>query len=116
MNYCIRDGSISDVFTIMLHDGYCTVKMEIKVKYKDEENESFIYRGGAKSSQVGFDAGGCYGLRFAIKNKEIEPISFAVYGEGTLYPLNFRYRVNDKNIKHQRWNELQERFFMNKTY
>ena len=84
---------------LMLHDGYCTVKMEIKVKYKDEENESLVYRGRAKSSLVGFDAGGCYGLRFVIKNKEIERISFAVYGEGALYPLNFRYRVNDKKYQ-----------------
>ncbi|MBE5739246.1 MAG: hypothetical protein E7349_00140 [Clostridiales bacterium] len=79
---------------LMLHDGYCTVKMEIRVKYEQECTPIVVYSGGAKSSMVGFDLGGCYGFRFLIENQPIEWLEFSVSGEGALYPLNFRYLQN----------------------
>lgn len=84
---------------LMLHDGYCTVKMEIRVKYLEVNIPVVIYSGGAKSSMVGFDLGGCYSFRFLIENKPIEWVEFSVSGEGALYPLNLRYLQNgDKYV------------------
>lgn len=79
---------------LMLHDGYCTVKMQVQVKYAQESEPVTLYSGGGKSSMAGFDLGGCYGFRFLIENKPIEWMQFSVRGEGALYPLNFRYLQN----------------------
>ena len=76
---------------LMLHDGFCTVCAEIKVKYASDNVETTVYSGRAKPSLSGFDVGGVYTLRFALKNKKIEYVTFGVYGEGALYPVNFRY-------------------------
>lgn len=82
---------------LMLHDGFCTVKMDVKVKYYGEE-EKRLYVGGAKSSLVIFEVGGCYTVRFAMENKPIEYVSFSVLGEGALYPLHFRYTRDGKKF------------------
>ena len=83
-------------FDTMLHDGYCTVKGEIRVKYTGEENEDVIYSGGIKHSTVCFNVGDCYNLSYAVKNKKIEYIILSVFGEGALFPLNFRYLLDGK--------------------
>lgn len=79
---------------LMLHDGYCTVRIEIKVKYKGQAEET-VYSGRGKSSLSGFDVGGVYTLRFALEDKQVEYVTFAVYGEGGLFPVNFRYVANN---------------------
>ncbi len=80
---------------LMLHDGYCTVRADIRVKYKNEE-EKRVYHGRIKPSLSGFDCGGVYTLRFLLENKEIEYVIFGVFGEGALYPTHFRYVQNGK--------------------
>ena len=47
---------------LMLHDGYGTMRCEIRVKYQDEA-EKLLYRGNAKPSMVGFEPGVCYNFR-----------------------------------------------------
>ncbi len=81
-------------FDTMLHDGYCTVKAELKVKYTDEE-EDVLYKGSMKPSFAGYECGGCQGFRFRMKNKSIAYATLSVYGEGGLYPLHFRYLAGD---------------------
>ncbi len=78
---------------LMLHDGYCTVKAEIRVKYVGDSEEKLVYSGAIKPSSTGFELGGCYGFRYVVENKKIEYIIFVVFGEGALYPLNFRYTL-----------------------
>lgn len=80
----------------MLHDGFCSVRAEIKAKFVGEDEDEIIYTGPFKHSAVAFDLGACYTIKLATKAKQIEYITFAVYGEGALYPLNFRYVVNGK--------------------
>lgn len=106
---------------LMLHDCFCTVRMDVKVKYQDEAEEIRIYRGQAKSSQVIFEAGGCYTIRFVIENKPVEYVSFSVFGEGSLYPLHFRYTQNGKKYvvnkveKVQGYVENEQRLLLNDT-
>lgn len=78
---------------LMLHDGFSTVRTEIYAKYVDGEEE-LVYRGAVKPSMTGFDCGGCYAFRYPLADKEVEFITFSVFGEGVLYPMNFRYLVN----------------------
>ncbi len=80
----------------MLHDGFCSVRAEIKVRFVGEEEDEIIYTGPFKHAAVCLELGACYTVKLATKPKEIEYIIFAVYGEGALYPLNFRYVVNGK--------------------
>ncbi len=80
---------------LMLHDGYCTVRIEIKVKYQGEA-EKVVYSGSGKPSLSGFDVGGVYTLRFVLEDSRVEYVTFAVYGEGGLFPVNFRYVANNK--------------------
>lgn len=74
---------------IMLHDPYPTVHNEITAVYEDGSEER-IYTGSLKPSFAQFEIGGCYGYRFAMKRAP-EKIRFAVWGEGAIYPLHFRY-------------------------
>ncbi len=78
-------------FDTMLHDGYCTVRAEIKVKYADEEKEISLYNGALKPSFSGYECGGCQGFRFRMKDERIDYALLSVYGEGGLYPLHTRY-------------------------
>ena len=59
---------------LMMHDGFSTVR----------------------TSMAGFDCGGCYTFRYPIADKKVEWISFEVFGEGALYPTNFRYVLDGK--------------------
>lgn len=79
---------------LMLYDGFSTVRAEIRVKYKGDKQETTLYRGNIKPSVTGFEVGGCYSVRFAIKPKKVDYIVFGVFGEGALYPLHFRYTLN----------------------
>lgn len=83
---------------LMLHDGYCTVRGEIRVKYKGEEQESILNAGRIKPTLAGFEAGGCYNFRYAMQKKEIEYAILSVFGEGGLYPLHFRYTCGGKKF------------------
>ncbi len=78
-------------FDTMLHDGYCTVRAELKVKYVGEEEETILYNGALKPSFAGYECGGCQGFRFQMKDENIDYALLSVYGEGGLYPLHARY-------------------------
>ena len=80
---------------LMLHDGFSTVRVNIHAKYVDGE-ESQVYKGAAKPSMTGFDCGGCYTFRYPLADKKVEWISVEVFGEGALYPTNFRYVLDGK--------------------
>ncbi len=80
---------------LMLYDAYPTVKTQIKIKYVDQE-EQLLFDGVTKPTVALFETGGCYQYRFAIDNKQVEYILFAVSGEGALYPLHFRYFADGK--------------------
>ena len=75
---------------LMMHDGFGTPRAGIYVTYEGEQ-ETLLYRGGMKSTYVGFEAGGCYTLRFAIENKPLQSVRFSVFGEDAIYPTHFRY-------------------------
>lgn len=99
----LQNGDVGVLYAdLMLHDGFCTVKIEVNVQYAGEEAPTRVYRGAAKSSLVILEAGGCYTLRFAIKNKPVEWLSFTVFGEGALYPMNFRYTQNGQKFVAER--------------
>ena len=86
-----KERAVGVLYTdLMLHDGFSTVRVEIRAKYADGE-ERQVYKGAAKPSMTGFDCGGCYTFRYPLLSKKVEWISFEVYGEGVLYPTNFRY-------------------------
>lgn len=76
---------------LMLHCGYGTPRAEIKVKYAEAADETLVHSGGIKSAAVAFELGGEYVRAFALESKDIEYMLFSVYGEGAIYPLNFRY-------------------------
>jgi hypothetical protein len=80
---------------LMMHDGFSTVRTSISAKYADGE-ESLVYQGAVKPSMAGFDCGGCYTFRYPLADKKVEYITFEVFGEGALYPTNFRYVVDGK--------------------
>lgn len=80
---------------LMLHDGFSTVRVNIHAKYVDGE-ESQVYKGAVKPSMTGFDCGGCYTFRYPLADKKVEYITFEVFGEGVLYPTNFRYVLDGK--------------------
>ena len=40
--------------------------------------------------------GGCYTFRYPLADKKVEYITFEVFGEGILYPTNFRYVLDGK--------------------
>ncbi len=82
-------------FDTMLHDGFCTVKAEIKLGYKDGE-ETVLYRGAVKPSVVAFEVGDCYGFRYAVRDELPEYAVLSVFGEGALYPLNMRCLIGGK--------------------
>ncbi len=75
----------------MLHDGYCTVRGEIRAKYEGEEKARTLYNGGMKPSYTGYEVGGVYGFRFRMEDKKLDYALLSVYGEGALYPLHLRY-------------------------
>lgn len=83
---------------LMLHDGFGTPKVEVWGKYEGECEEKIIYKGGIKSSIVGFELGGCYTLRFRTENKKLEYVTFALRGESALYPLHFRHTAKGEKI------------------
>ena len=80
---------------LMMHDGFSTVRTSISAKYADGE-ECLVYQGAVKPSMAGFDCGGCYTFRYPLADKKVEWISFEVFGEGILYPTNFRYVLDGK--------------------
>lgn len=53
--------------------------------FYDEKEQRFARMGG-----------GCYTFRYPIADKKVEWISFEVFGEGALYPTNFRYVLDGK--------------------
>ncbi len=75
---------------LMLHDAYCTVRGGFRIKYEGERELASVSE-GIKPSLVNYDAGGAYYLRFKTENKKIDYIFFDVWGEGAIYPMNFRY-------------------------
>ena len=80
---------------LMLHDGFSTVRVEIQAKYIDGE-EGLVYKGAVKPSMTGLESGGGYAFRYPLKNKCMEFLQFTVFGEGVLYPMNFRYLLDGK--------------------
>jgi len=89
-DYAIKGAGILYA-DLMLHDGFCTVRGEIKIKYESAESEELLYTGPIKSYLVDLEAGGTYTVKFRTENRKIEYITFSAYGEGAIYPVNFRY-------------------------
>lgn len=93
----LKNTQVGVLYTdLMLHDGYGTVRAEIRVKYQGEQEEKQLYRGNVKPSLVGFEVGGCYNFRYLLDDKELEYIVYGVFGEGALYPNHFRYTRGGK--------------------
>ena len=86
-------GKKHNVFCLdlMLPDTYSMIKGELIVKYKGDENETFIYGGTVKTVLTAFDVSGCYTLCFRLENKPIEYAVFNSYGEGDIFPVHFAY-------------------------
>ncbi len=91
---------------LMVPDCYNTVKGELLVKYQDEEEYARLYKGAIKPSVAIFESCGCYGFRFATKNKHIESVIFNVFGEGAVYPLHIQVLTNGKKYHPQKVQKL----------
>ncbi|MBR2375305.1 MAG: family 20 glycosylhydrolase [Clostridia bacterium] len=74
-----------------LNEAFGTPRGIVKIKYADEQEEREVYQGGMKPGFVAMDFGGTYGLRFIMENKPVEWLTFTVYGEGSMFPMHFRY-------------------------
>lgn len=93
----VKNTQVGVLYTdLMLHDGYGTVRGEIRVKYQGEQKEKILYRGNVKPSLAGFEVGGCYNFRYLLEDKAVEYIVYGVFGEGALYPTHFRYTRGGK--------------------
>lgn len=88
------------VFTaeLMLHCGYGVPRLELSVKFKGDAEETQLYSTVMKPGIHTMDAGSIFPMHFAISDKEIEYAILSVYGEGTLYPINMRYRKGNKKM------------------
>ncbi len=80
---------------LMLHDLFATVRGGFRIKYEGND-EPVSLNVGIKGGFSNYYIGGAYFMRYLIENKKIEYILFDVWGEGALYPLNFRYLADGK--------------------
>ena len=85
------------VLDLMLPESYATPRVIVEVQYEDGEYE-LLFKGGMKCGAVLFDVGGCYHHRLKIKPKKLNKLIFSVFGEGAMYPTNFRYSVNGESF------------------
>ncbi len=83
---------------LMLHCGYGVPRLEILVKYKGEAEETAVFSSVWKHAIHTMDAGSNYPMHFAIRDEEIEYAILSVYGEGSLFPQNLRYRKGNKKM------------------
>ena len=79
---------------LMLNNGYSTVKGELKLTFTDGEEQILNPGNGVSGTYTSLDIGGNYVLRFAMKDKPVEKLTFSVFGEGAIYPCHFRYMQN----------------------
>ncbi len=70
---------------LMLYCEYGTPKMTVQIVYKDKSVPATIHNSGAKVVD------GMNTVRMAMENKPIDYVLFTIYGEGEVYPVNFRY-------------------------
>ena len=75
---------------LMLHCVYGTPRMMIEIVYKDKSIPTTVYKTMSKV------AGGVNTIRFAMENKPIDYVIFTAYGEGSTYPVHFRYTYGGK--------------------
>jgi hypothetical protein len=83
---------------LMLHCGYGVPRFEIFLKYKGEQEETKLFSSVWKPAIHTMDAGSNFPMHFAIRDGEIEYAILSVYGEGTLFPQNLRYRKGNKKM------------------
>ena len=82
----------------MLHCGYGIPRFEIFLKYKGEQEETKVFSSCWKPAIHTMDAGSNFPMHFAIRDGEIEYAILSVYGEGTLFVENLRYRKGNKKM------------------
>lgn len=75
---------------LMLYCVYGTPRIIVEINYKDKSIPATVHRSGAKVGD------GVNTIRFAMENKPIDNVVFTLYGEGALYPVNFRYTYGGK--------------------
>ncbi len=83
---------------MMLHCAYSNPRFELSVKYKGDSEETILYSSILKPGIHTMDAGSNFPMHFAIRDEEIEYALISVYGEGTLFPQNLRYRKGNKKM------------------
>jgi hypothetical protein len=83
---------------LMLHCGYGVPRFEIFLKYRGEQEETKLFSSVWKPAIHTMDAGSNFPMHFAIRDGEIEYAILSVYGEGTLFPQNLRYRKGNKKM------------------
>lgn len=83
---------------LMLHCGYGIPRLEILLKYKGEAEETKVFSSCWKPAIHTMDAGSNFPMHFAIRDGEIEYAILSVYGEGTLFIENLRYRKGNKKM------------------
>jgi hypothetical protein len=75
----------------MLHDIYGTPNVELTITYEDGEKQT-LFSGQLKPSL----GSACFQVRYKIKNKLIDNLTFTAWGEGASYPSYFYYVVDGK--------------------
>ncbi len=75
---------------LMLHCVYGTPRLIVEIHYKDKRIPATVHRTSAKVS------GGVNTIRFAMENKPVDYVLFTLYGEGSVYPVHFRYTCGGK--------------------
>ncbi len=83
---------------LMLHCGYGNPRLGLSVKYKGTNEETVLYSSILKPGIHTMDAGSNFPMHFAIPEGEIECALLSIYGEGTLFPMNLRYRKGNKKM------------------
>lgn len=75
---------------LMLHCVYGIPKIMIEIVYKDKSIPATVYKTISKV------AGGVNTIRFAMENKPIDYVIVTASGEGSTYPVHFRYTYGGK--------------------
>ncbi len=69
---------------------YGTPRLIIEIHYKDKTLAPTVHRTNAKV------VGGTNTVRMAMENKAVDYVLYTLYGEGAVFPVNFRYTYGGK--------------------
>lgn len=74
----------------MLYCVYGTSNVKVEIFYKDKSIPATVYTTNSKV------AGAVNTIRMAMENKPVDYAVFTLFGEGPVYPVNFRYTYGGK--------------------